>query len=196
GVGAVPWKGDERVGHAQRAERRSPVARMWPLAVLLVFLGVAVMYGLNLDSRAQVGRPAPDFRLEDVAGRHVSLTDFRGRPVIVNFWATWCPYCRHETPAHQAFLERFGDRVAYVAVNLREPADKVLRHREDFAAMGVPLTGRVELLDRNGHVFSLYRSTGTPETWVIDGDGRAVRHFIGPSTFEDLVRALEDAGVR
>lgn len=169
---------------------------MWPLAVLLVFLSAAVMYGLNLDSRAQVGRPAPDFLLEDVTGRPVSLADFRGRPVIVNFWATWCPYCRHETPAHQAFLDRFGDRVAYVAVNLREPADKVIRHREGFAAMGVPLTGRVDLLDRSGRVFSLYRSTGTPETWIIDGSGRAVRHFIGPTTFEDLVRALEDAGVR
>src|SRR5690606_10355714 len=126
----------------------------------------------------------------------VSLADFRGRPVILNFWATWCPFCRYETPAHQAFLERFGDEVAYLAINLREPADKVLRHRAEFAALGIPLGGRVDLLDRSGRVFERYRFTGTPETWVIDAQGRAVRHFIGASTFEDLVQGVEATGRR
>src|SRR5690606_532255 len=107
---------------------RGFLAKAWPLLLLLAFLAVAVFYGESLKSRAQVGRAAPAFSLPGVDGETVSLEEFRGRPVIVNFWATWCPYCRYETPAHQAFLERFGDRVAYLAVNLREPPEKVRRH--------------------------------------------------------------------
>src|SRR5690606_18381001 len=162
----------------------------------VVFVGAAVLYGADLRSRAEVGKEAPEFSLPDILGREVALADFRGKPVILNFWATWCPTCRYETPAHQAFVNRHGDKVAYVAINLREPEDKIRRHREEFAREGVPLGGRVELLDRRGKVFSLFRYTGTPETWVIDGEGRAVRHFIGGSTYEDLVAAVEEAGTR
>lgn len=168
--------------------------RFWPLLLLVAFLVGAAVYSEGMKTRAQVGQPAPDFTLQTLDGTRLSLSDFRGRPVIVYFWATWCPSCRQEAPAHRAFQERFGHEVTYLALNLREPADKVRAYREEFAARGLPLL-RTELLDRQGRIYDLYRATGTPETWIIDGQGRAVRHFVGPTRFEDLVAAVEEAGI-
>lgn len=168
--------------------------RFWPLLLLVAFLVGAAVYSEGMKTRAQVGQIAPDFTLQTLDGTTVSLSDFRGRPAIVYFWATWCPYCRHDAPAHRAFMERFGDQVTYLALNLREPADKVRAYREEFAARGIPLL-RTELLDRHGRIYDLYRATGTPETWIIDAQGRAVRHLVGPSRFEDLVAAVEEAGI-
>ena len=76
--------------------------------------------GHILASAPAPGKPAPDFTLPQLDGPPVRLADLRGRVVVLNFWASWCAPCREETPALKAFYQRYGDRVAFYAVNVAE----------------------------------------------------------------------------
>lgn len=116
--------------------------------------------------------PAPDFVLPSVDGRNVALSDFRGRAVVLNFWASWCPSCRAEAQDFGAFARAYRERnVVVVGVNLRESAE-VVREFAGANGMDYPL-----LLDADGSVAQRYDVVGIPTTVFIDpiGDVRA-RH--------------------
>lgn len=156
-----------------------------PLAILLVFLAGAFGYKESLEARATVGQAAPEFTLMDLEGNAVSLSDFRGQVVMINFWTTWCEACREETPALQAFHEQYGDRVTQLGINQREPVGVIEAFMDEFDA-----TYRV-LRDTSASVAKLYRLRGVPETWFIDPGGVARVHWIGPMTFDQLVDAYQ-----
>lgn len=161
------------------------VVRWLPVIVLLVFVGAALLYSESLKARVQVGAAAPSFELPALDGGTVRLDDFRGRPVIINFWAAWCPPCLEEMPAHDEFYRRYGDRIVYLAVNQRETVARIQRHLDEVKEAGLTMTLPI-LLDRRGSVGEAFRLGGMPETWVIDPQGIARRHWIGPVTFEQL----------
>lgn len=79
----------------------------------------------GLPAAPAVGHPAPDFTLTTVTGETFTLSALRGKPVVLNFWATWCPPCRAELPELQAASGRYADQVVIVGVNQAEPADAV-----------------------------------------------------------------------
>lgn len=129
--------------------------------------------------------PAPDFTLPVLSGGTVRLSDLRGRPVLLNFWATWCPACRTELPALQAAYERYGDQVAFLAIDVKEPDDTVAKFITKF-----DLTFPV-LLDRDGAVSDqLYRVRGIPTTLILAPDGSVSARHIGPLTEADIDRYL------
>lgn len=161
------------------------IGRYVPLVVLLVFVGGALLYSESLKARVQVGAAVPSFELPALDGGMVRLDDFRGRPVVINFWAAWCPPCLEEMPAHDEFYRRYGDRIAYLAVNERETVARIQRHLDEVDQAGLTMSLPI-LLDRRGAVGETFRLGGMPETWVIDADGVARRHWIGPVTFEQL----------
>jgi cytochrome c biogenesis protein CcmG, thiol:disulfide interchange protein DsbE len=120
------------------------------------------------DARPVLGRPAPDFTLATTDGRSVSLSSLKGKPVMLNFWATWCGPCRDEIPFLQAIAAdaAWTDRgLAMVAVDLQEPADDVRQFMADY---GMTYT---VLLDTEGEVAGLYNISGIPTTYFIDKDG-------------------------
>lgn len=118
--------------------------------------------------------PAPDFTLRDVDGREVSLSDFRGQVVVLNFWASWCPSCRAEAQDFGAFARAYRARnVVVVGVNLREDTETV----RAFAAangMDYPL-----LLDVDGSVAQRYGVVGIPTTVFIDPIGEMRARHVG-----------------
>jgi peroxiredoxin len=119
---------------------------------------------------ASADRAAPDFVLRQLGGQTLRLSDLQGRPVIVNFWATWCSTCRVETPDLIELYEQHQDKgLVLLGVNLRENEDSVAGFADDF---GIPYP---VLFDRSGEVASTWRiggpNRGLPSTYFIDSEG-------------------------
>ncbi len=148
--------------------RWSPTVRI--LAVLALFgaigLGVWVLQG-GLGPPAgvpRVGTMAPNFTLENASGQRVSLSEFRGKTVILNFWATWCPPCRSEMPAINA-VAKSDPRVVVLAIDLQEGPLPV---RDYVQGMGLSFT---PLLDTSGKVTALYHVDSLPSSFFVGPDG-------------------------
>ena len=133
----------------------------------------AIELGPAGEGSPNVGKPAPGFQLLDASGQVVRLEDFRGRPAVVNFWATWCVPCRKEIPDLVALQQEWGDTAQIVGVNYYESAEAVTRFAADFS-INYPLP-----LDSDGRVTGSYRLTGLPETFFVDGTGVLRDHRIG-----------------
>ncbi len=117
---------------------------------------------------------APDFTVQDLDGNEVSLSDYRGNLVFLNFWATWCPPCRAEMPSMQKLSERLSDqKFVILAVDLQEPEMTVRQFIEDNR-----LTFSV-LLDGEGQVGGMYAVRSIPTTYLIDRNGMLLGMAIG-----------------
>lgn len=165
------------------------------LAVLTAF-GIGgpfvSQFGVTMDGKPYLApegdSPAPSFELQDLAGERVSLSGLKGRPVVVNFWATWCGPCRTEMPVlEEHFAENGGDLVI-LGVNVGEPADKVGEYVEELG-LTFPI-----LLDTESEVYSLYRVRGMPTTFFVDAEGIVRYQHIGSLSETQLVNYLEKIG--
>jgi len=135
----------------------------------------------QIASGSAPGQLAFDFALDDVNGRPVRLSDLRGRPVIINFWASWCPPCRQEMPALQAAYQRYREQgVIVLGVDLRESAGQVSQFASQFGVT-YPL-----LLDHDGTVSERYQVRGIPTTLFLDAEGLIRARHVGPLT-EDKI---------
>ena len=134
---------------------------------------------------ADEGRAAPGFRLANLDGDPVELTDFRGSYVLLNFWATWCPPCRAEIPDLAAFHEESATAGwMVVGINQQERTSDVAGFLDQFDVT------YPQLLDTNGEVSNGYRiGLGMPITFVLDPKGVILRVHVGPYDLEQL-RAL------
>jgi peroxiredoxin len=150
----------------------------------LIIVGV-VLLGLITFSRSSPGsqpgetssaagakRAAPDFTLPDLNGTQVSLSQFRGQPVVVNFWATWCPPCREEIPRLADAYQREKDGVVFIAIS-DEPADVVGSFVKKNA---IPY---VNLLDSDDRVSTAYGIRALPTTLFISRDGEIEVYYTG-----------------
>lgn len=132
------------------------------------------------------------FRLADLGGDLHRLRDYRGRWVLINFWATWCPPCRMEMPSMQDLWERLPEeRFVLLAVNLQEDPGRV-RTFADRYGLTFPV-----LLDEEGTVSRRFRVRGVPETWLVDPSGTPRAKLNGPHRWNtrptrNLLRELLD----
>jgi DsbE subfamily thiol:disulfide oxidoreductase len=125
----------------------------------------------------RLDEPAPTFTLEATDGARVALADLRGRPVFVNFWASWCPPCRGEMPDIQRLADEDRDAgLVVLGVNLEEEREQVLRYGQTLG-LSFPL-----LVDRTGAVASRYNVTGLPTSYFVDRDGVIRDRNVGPLT--------------
>ncbi len=140
-----------------------------------------------------VGDQAFDFTLLDLEGNELSLASLRGRPVILNFWATWCAPCRVEMPELQAAYEAYqDDDLAILALNQQESPEVV---RDFFThEMGLTFT---PLLDSEGAVASLYGANRTlPTSIIINGDGIIIAIHRGPMAQSQVAGYLAETVTR
>jgi len=155
------------------------------LTILVVFIVAVFLIVLFIEERystvtttppIQLGLEAPNFTFPDLNGQRVTLFDHRGKVVLVNIWATWCPPCRQEMPSMQRLYEKFrGKNLEILAVSIdsngREAVDPLMRK--------IDLTFPV-LLDPKETIKPLYGITGVPESFIVDKEGILVKKIIGP----------------
>ncbi|MDI3317105.1 MAG: TlpA disulfide reductase family protein [Bacillota bacterium] len=150
------------------------------LGILVLALGGAFLSS-RPHGRPAVGSLAPDFSLPELGGgKRLQLSDLRGRVVLINFWTTWCPPCREETPALVAFEERYARQVMVLGVDVAETAETVQAYVRD-SGIDYPV-----LLDRDKAVSGAYGLTGYPESWFVGPDGRLRAFASGPMSFEQM----------
>ena len=178
---------------AARAKILLQVAAVAVVALLIALLGWQVAEdeeGRGLSAAVAAGKapPAPGFALESLeGGDEVSLADFRGRPVVLNFWASWCGPCKDEAPMLQTAWERYRDRgLVVLGVDAQDLASDGRRFAERYE-LTYPLA-----YDGNGSTLGRYGLTGFPETWFISRSGRLVgEHITGPFDEETLERNIQ-----
>ena len=159
-------------------------AALVPL-VLILALGAVLLGRLPATSPTAVGNPAPDFVVADLDGTPIRLDDLRGRPVILNFWASWCGPCVEEFPLLREALADHGDAgLAVVGVVLRDRSEPA---RDFMRRNGATWPSA---MDPGERVASAYGILGPPETYFIGRDGRIAARQFGPLAAETLDEQL------
>lgn len=169
------------------------------LAAVMFYFGAAASFAASpaADRQtltpAQQPTPAPEFTLPDLDGKPHKLADWRGKVVVLNFWATWCPPCRYEMPAMQRAWEKVRDEnIVFVGVDVGEDSDTVFTFLADYP-VEFPL-----LLDQDAKVIEQYPVTGLPTTYVIDPRGRITHRAVGGREWDDeaLLKELRSLSVK
>jgi len=162
------------------------------MVVVLAGLLAMAVYRRSLPIRGEVvakGKPAPEFTLTDLAGKPLALSSLRGKAVVLNFWATWCPPCKQEVPWFVEMQNRYGAQgLQVVGINMDDAGDlkDVARFGAENGVNYTLLIGQERVAQQYGGVDSL------PTTFYLDRNGVVVAHFIGqpngPSEVEKNVR--------
>lgn len=162
------------------------------LVVVLPFLAVLVM-NLGRDPHVirspLVGQLAPSFELRPVGGGPpVTLASLKGRPVVVNFWSTWCMPCLEEHAALAAGARRYAPGVEFLGVVYEDEETSVSSFLRQRGA------AYPSFMDEGGRMAIAYGVGGVPETYFIDPSGKVVSKFAGPLTSEALASLVHEAG--
>lgn len=133
------------------------------------------------------GNIAPDFQLETLEGETVTLSDFRGEKIMVNFWASWCPPCRAEMPDMQKVYEKYDATILAINLTSTETSEKDVKSFVDEFGLTFPI-----LLDRNIEVADIYGIQPVPTSFFIDRQGRIANIVIGPMNEDRLVQMFHE----
>jgi peroxiredoxin len=137
-----------------------------------------------------VGMRAPELELKSLEGETVRLSDLRGQPVMINFWAVWCGYCRTELPEMQRAYEAYRDRgFVILAIDVQEDGS-VVKPFVDELGLTFPV-----LLDSSAEVSRSYRVHGLPTSYFVDQDGVIIGRELGPIDEQWIAGYLAQAGV-
>jgi len=149
--------------------------KMLPVMLIVTLASAMLITGCTASPEtATVGQTAPDFKLENLDGESISLSDFKGKAVLINFWATWCDPCTSEMPYLQEIYEEWSGReLVLLAVNRGESPAKVKDFMEKLN-LSFPV-----LLDAKTAVAQKYNVSGIPTTFFIDKDGIIQVKIIG-----------------
>jgi thiol-disulfide isomerase/thioredoxin len=143
-----------------------------------------------LPGRDMTGETAPDFLLNDVDGKPFRLSSTRGKVVLLDFWATWCPPCREAMPVIEKLQHEFKDKdFLVVGVNTNEPANKA---RDFVEKAGITYT---IVMAEGGSVVDEFQAKGLPVMMIIDRDGKIIGHYGGWAGESKLRDRLRSAGV-
>ena len=122
------------------------------------------------------GTPAPDFTFPGLDGEKVSLSDYRGKVVLVNIWATWCPPCVEEMPSMEKLYRKFkGQNFEILAVSIDEPGLEAVAPFMKKSNLTFPA-----LIDSEGTIKAVYGVTGIPESFIVDKQGILIKKIVGP----------------
>ena len=125
------------------------------------------------------------FELPDADGQLISIEDFEGKYVLINFWATWCTYCDQEMPDLQALQDKYADDLVVLLVNVQEKESEVKAYldRKNLTMLNV--------MDKKGEVSALYKVTGMPSSYFVTPDQRVIGFVAGMMSYETMEKSLE-----
>jgi len=155
---------------------------------VFVVLGLLAVLGCA-GGALKKGDPAPELVLESLDGSTVRLSDYRGRPVLINFWASWCAPCREEMPELQkVFAAQQADGLVILAVNttFQDRVEDVRRMRTELG-LTFPI-----LLDRDGKAAAAYRASAWPTSVFVDRQGRVHLVQVGPMSWRFVESVLRE----
>lgn len=142
---------------------------------------------VELETGPSVGKLAPNFLLQTFDGQTLRLSDLRGTPVFINFWATWCLFCVSEMPAMQRLADRYAGQLVIVGINVGEALGEAQPFTEENG-ISYPL-----LLDPETDVTEAYQVRAMPTSFIVDAEGVVqVVHYgvLTPSQMEESIRPL------
>jgi thiol-disulfide isomerase/thioredoxin len=139
----------------------------------------------------QAPKPAPALKLKDLDGKTLDLAQLKGKVVLINFWATWCPPCRREMPSMERLSQAFkGQPLVVLAVDVGEDPDTIDAFTSQLDTMPTfPI-----LLDTRSHAMRAWKVAGLPTTFLVDKQGRIVASAIGGREFDhpEIVKAVKE----
>jgi len=162
--------------------------KRWLMLSMLAAFAMLIWFssgcGCTSAVAPRVGALAPDFTLTTLDGGTVKLDELRGQPVVLNFWATWCPACREQMPYLQAAFEQKGQEVKFIAIDVGESSGTVRRYVD---ATGIGFT---VALDRDRGVARAYNIRYFPTTFLVDEKG-VIKHIrLGAFMSSDELMAM------
>ena len=146
------------------------------LTVLVIILSLKLNDSAEFSNQIDIesGILAPDFTFPGLDGKMVSLSDYKGKVVLVNIWATWCPPCVREMPSMEKLYAKFNnDGFTILAIDMMEEADSVRAFKEEYK-LNFPI-----LLDFDGSVAQFYNVMSIPTTYIVDQEGYIIGSAIG-----------------
>jgi peroxiredoxin len=162
------------------------VKKIIAAVVIIALFAVAMVHAIGKEDAQsgsktglEVGNTPPDFKLNTLSGETVKLSDYKGKKVMLNFWATWCPPCKAEMPEMQKFYETNKDKVEILAVNIDTQND--VKGFVENAGLTFPI-----LLDEKNEVNKDYQIVSIPTTFFINEKGVITQKFIGQMKLEDM----------
>ncbi|MBX9956396.1 TlpA family protein disulfide reductase [Peribacillus simplex] len=163
---------------------------------LLSLITVAIVQAMDNESKGndekdalgglKIGAKAPNFSLKTLDGKQVELSDYKGKKVMLNFWATWCPPCKKEMPDMEKYTQQAGDDVVVLAVNI-DPENDVQAFVEDN---GITFTIPLDSQSAKNPVNERYKILSIPTTYFIDKKGIIRNKVVSAMTLKDMERNI------
>ncbi len=163
--------------------------------LIIALLAYTLWNGLsdkgNIQTPSQlVGEPAPEFVLESFSGEKIRLSDFRGKTLLVNFWASWCHPCREEAPElERAYMSLSGNQVEFIGINIMDDRKSAEEYVKSFGG------SFVNIYDPENRVHLDYGVGGVPETFFVNPEGIITGKHRGPLTEKMIMSYIKNATV-
>ncbi len=143
----------------------------------------------------EAGKFAPDFEISDFDDNRHRLSDYRGQVVYINFWATWCVPCQKEMPDIAQLQKEYGDGLAVISVNRREPLARARDFLENVPNLdgGKGVSFTVNGLDPDDTLYEHYRGLGMPTSIFVDANGLITRRADGIMTLDEMREAVANS---
>lgn len=175
--------------------------------IILLFAGIAAVIGIaffwlngrpggsegamSAQHQQKTALSAPaffDLVLEDYGGKAVRLADFHGRPLVINSWAAWCPFCKKELVDFAAAQKEFGDAVLIIAVDRAETKDTAKKYTDELGVTDAFLF----LIDSSDSFYKFIGGFSMPETIFVDTDGNIKIHKRGPMDLDEIRNKINE----